>query len=199
MNKKKYSRKITNRRYDAVVIGVSAGGINALIKILGGLPASYCLPIFIVQHISPKSENYLVEILSKISKIKVKEADEKEILKGGIVYIAPPNYHCLIEEDFSISLSTEERVSFARPSVDVLFESAAFAYTSKLIGVILTGANKDGAVGIKRIKELGGTAIVQNPKTAEVNSMPIAAIKATTVDYVLDLEEISAKIIELSC
>lgn len=199
LKRKKYSKKSTNRRFDAVVVGVSAGGINALSKLVSYFPATFCLPIFIVQHISPKSDNYLVDILRKVTKLKVKEADEKENVSGGVIYLAPPNYHLLIEDDHTISLSTEERISFARPSVDVLFESAAYVYTSKLIGVILTGANKDGALGLQRIKELGGTAIVQNPTTAEVNSMPIAAIQATNVDYVLDLDEIGPKIIEISC
>lgn len=157
------------------------------------------MPVFIVQHISPKSDNYLVEILQKTSNLKIQEAEEKEKIKAGNIYIAPPNYHLLIEEDLTTSLSTEERISFARPSVDVLFESAAYVYTSKLIGVILTGANKDGASGMKKIKELGGTAIVQNPDTAEVNSMPIAAIRSVNVDYVLNLEEIGPKIVELCC
>ena len=199
MKKRKYSRKSTNKRFDAVVIGVSAGGINALGKLVASFPFGYCMPVFIVQHISPKSENYLVDILRKSTKMAVKEADENEKITNGTIYVAPPNYHMLIDDNQTIALSTEDRISFARPSVDVLFESAAFVYTSKLIGVILTGANKDGASGLKMIKELGGIAIVQNPATAEVNSMPAAAIRATNVDYVLDLEEVGPKIIELSC
>lgn len=199
LKRKKYSKEITSRRFDAVVIGVSAGGINALSKLVACFPPTFCLPVFIVQHISPKSDNYLVDILQKVSTLKIKEADEKEGITGGVVYIAPANYHLLIENNRTLALSTEERISFARPSVDVLFESAAYVYASKLIGVILTGANKDGALGMKMIKELGGTTIVQNPATAEVNSMPIAAIQATDIDYILDLDEIGPKIIEISC
>ncbi len=180
------------------MIGVSAGGINALTKIISNIPGSFQLPLIIVQHISPKSENYLIDILSKASELKVKEVEEKEPVSSGIIYVAPPNYHVLVDDDRTIALSTEDRISFARPSIDVLFESAAFVYTSRLIGIILTGANKDGAIGLKWIKDLGGMVIVQNPATAEVNSMPIAAIQNTNVDYILNLDEIGPKIVELS-
>ena len=199
LRKKKYSKKTTNSRFEAVVIGVSAGGINALTQIVSCFPANFNIPVFIVQHISPKSDNYLVDILQKAGKLKVKEADEKEQIEGGVIYLAPPNYHILIEDNRTISLSTEERVAYARPSVDVLFEAAAFTYTSKLIAVILTGANSDGAEGLKTVKDLGGTVIVQNPSSAEVNSMPVAAINSVNVDYVLDLHEVGPKIVLLCC
>ncbi|MBT3206909.1 MAG: chemotaxis protein CheB [Bacteroidetes bacterium] len=186
------------RKYEAIVIGVSAGGMAALNTIMPALPKNFSIPILIVQHISPRSENYLVHILNNSCKLKVKEADEKEKIENGKVYLAPPNYHFLVEEDFTISLSTEERVNYARPSINVLFESAAIAYKNSLIGVILTGANNDGSQGLKSIKDYGGYVIVQNPKTAEVESMPKAALKATKTNNVFELEKIAEILISLS-
>ena len=185
------------RKYEAIVIGVSAGGMTALNTILPALPKDFSLPILIVQHISPRSENYLVHILNNSCKLNVKEADEKEKIIAGKIYLAPPNYHLLVEEDFTISLSTEERVSYARPSINVLFETAAIAYKNSLIGIILTGANNDGSSGLKMIKDYGGYTIVQNPKTAEVESMPKAAIKATKTNNVFELEKIAEHMIML--
>lgn len=129
----------------------------------------------------------------------MKEADEKEEIENGVVYFAPPNYHLLIERDHTFSLSADRRVNFARPSVDVLFESAANAYGSELIGVILTGANNDGARGLKKIKDMGGLTIVQDPASAEARYMPEAAIEEVqTVDYILPLEKIKTILIKLA-
>ena len=164
--KKKYIERTTGKITQAVVIGCSAGGIQALISIFAKIRKNLSIPIIAVQHISPKSENYLVNIFSKITKLNVKEVDDKELLKASTLYLAPPNYHVLVEENFTLSLSTEERVSFARPSIDVLFESAAYAFREQLTGIILTGANQDGIEGLKTIKEFGGKTIVQNPATA---------------------------------
>lgn len=184
---------LTNRRkYLAVVIGSSAGGLNALKTIFRKLDDDFHLPVIIVQHISPDSENYLIHILNELKKLKVKEADEKEIPMNGIAYIAPPNYHLLLEPDRLFTLTVDERVNYARPSIDVLFETAAEAYKENLIGIILTGANNDGSKGLKKIKEFGGLTIVQDPDTAEVDSMPRAALQTTHVDMILSLEEISA-------
>ena len=158
-------------KYKAIVIGSSAGGLNALRTILTMLDADFNLPIIIVQHISPHSDNYITQYLDKLCNIKVKEADEKEVIKGGTVYFAPPNFHLMVEENFTLSLSTDDRVNYARPSIDVLFETASFAYGNKLIGIILTGANYDGAKGLNFIKKNGGLAIVQDPKTAEVDGL----------------------------
>jgi two-component system chemotaxis response regulator CheB len=180
------------KRYEAVVIGSSAGGLNALKTLFRGLDQGFRLPLIIVQHISPDSDNYLIHILNDMRKLKVKEADEKEIPMPGMAYIAPPNYHLLVEPDHAFTLTVDERVNYARPSIDVLFETAAEAYRHKLIGIILTGANNDGSKGVKRIKEMGGLVIVQDPDTAEVDSMPRAAMLATTVDHLLPLEEIAA-------
>lgn len=185
------------RKYKAVVVGSSAGGLNALKTLLKNLKKEFRLPVIIVQHISPDSENYLVHILNDLKVLKVKEADEKEHPVPGFAYVAPPNYHLLLETDQTFTLTVDERVNYARPSIDVLFETAAEAYREQLIGIILTGANNDGSLGLKRIKELGGMAIVQDPETAEVDSMPRAAIEACAVDHVFSLEEISAFLNEL--
>jgi two-component system, chemotaxis family, protein-glutamate methylesterase/glutaminase len=190
--------KSHKKEYKAVVIGVSAGGSKALQHILPRLPSDFPLPIIIVQHISPDSDGFFISHLNSMCKIRVEEAVEKQKALAGTAYFAPPNYHLLIEEDGSFSLSVSERVNFARPSIDVLFESAACAYCPGLIGVILTGANNDGAFGLKKIKELGGFTIVQDPATAEVDSMPKAAIAQSKVDKILSLSEILEVLVSLA-
>ena len=177
-------------RYEAIVIGVSAGGMNALGTILSDLPVDFALPIIIVQHMDPDSRDYLPEHLDQKCNISVKEAEEKEKVTKGVAYIAPPNYHLLLEEDRTFSLSVDEWVNYSRPSIDVTFESAADVYGRRLVGVVLTGANADGSAGLKKIKKAGGLAIVQDPATAHVDIMPKAAIAALKVDHVLPLEEI---------
>lgn len=179
-----------NSDYEAIVIGVSAGGLEALRIILPSLPKNFHLPIIVVQHMHPYSANFLVNYLDEKCQLTVKEVDEKEYIKAGKIYIAPPNYHIMVEEDRSFSLSITEPINHARPSIDVLFETAADAYGSKLIGIILTGGNSDGSQGLKKIKEKGGLTIVQDPETAEVDFMPRAAIATTKVDHVLPLKEI---------
>lgn len=183
--------------YSAVVIGVSAGGMNALGKILPALPADFPIPVIIVQHISPQSDTYMIRHFNNYSRISVVEADEKSEIKPGFAYFAPPNYHLLIEENHTFSLSTEGRVNYSRPSIDVLFESALDAYCSRLIGIILTGANNDGSKGLKKIKDCGGLAIVQDPATAEVAAMPEAALKICRVDHILKLEEMAPFLIKM--
>ncbi|RKZ90385.1 MAG: chemotaxis protein CheB [Candidatus Parabeggiatoa sp. nov. 1] len=184
-------------RFEAVVIGSSAGGIKALRAVLSALPSEFPLPIIIVQHLHPHSDSYLARILGAKCGLKVKQADEKETIADGVVYIAPPNYHLLIEEDRSFSLSIEGPVNFARPSVDVLFETAIYAYRDKLIGIILTGANNDGNQGVKKIKQIGGYVIVQDPATAEADAMPNAAIAVTKVDKILPIEQIGPYLLQL--
>ena len=184
-------------KYEAIVIGISSGGLNAMKIMFSLLPENFKTPVIIVQHISPHSENQWIQFLNDKSNLPLKEADEKEKIEQGIVYIAPPNYHLLIERDKTFSLTVDERVSFARPSIDVLFESAAEAYKNKLIGVILTGSNNDGTNGLKQIKEYGGLTIVQDPKTAESSFMPDSAIAAIHPDYVLPLEDIVKILIKI--
>lgn len=184
--------------YKAVVIGCSSGGLNALKCILPMLPAGFTMPVIIVQHIGAGADSYWVKALNELCKVTVKEADEKEPLKPGIVYTAPPNYHLLVERDHTLSLTIDERVNYARPSIDVLFETAAAAYGPKLIGIVLTGANHDGAKGLKRIKEGGGITIVQQPETAEAAIMPKFAIAESVPDYIIPLEKIPDLLTKLS-
>lgn len=178
-------------KYQAVVIGVSLGGTVAVPVVLRPLPQDFPLPVIIVQHKSrDNDDNFFITMLNNGCRLRVKEANEKEALTKGNVYLALPGYHLLIEKDETFSLSVDQAVNHSRPSIDVLFESAAEVYSSGLIGVILTGASSDGALGLKRIKEQGGLAIVQDPDTAEERAMPDSAIRACKVDYILPLNEI---------
>jgi len=186
-----------NRPFEAVVMGSSAGGLHALITVLSPLPNNFPLPIIIVQHLHPHSDNYLPHLLTTKTGLTVKQADEKEPILNSMVYLAPPNYHLLVEQDKTFSLSTEGPVNFARPSIDVLFESAVDAYRRRLIGIILTGANHDGDYGVKKIKKIGGYVIVQDPQTAEADAMPKAAIAAASVDQILPLEQIGPFLLQL--
>jgi len=176
--------------YQAIVIGASAGGLSVIRTIVTSLPADFKLPIAIVQHIGSHGTSHWIKKLDSIAAVKVKEADEKESLAAGYVYFAPPNYHLLVEEDHTFTLTLDERVHYARPAIDVLFETAAVAYRKRLIGIILTGANFDGAMGLKHIGQYGGLTIVQDPETAEAYAMPNAAIKSSLPDYVLSPNEI---------
>lgn len=176
------------RRYEAVVIGVSAGGLNALKVLIAGLPENFDVPVVIVQHVGAHSDGTWLNLLG--GRLRIKEADEKEKIEKGNIYFAPANYHLLVGRDKCFELSIDERVNYARPSVDVLFETAAEVYKDKLIGIILTGSSSDGTKGLKRIKDKGGLVIVQDPATAESSFMPASAIAAMQVDHVLNLEGI---------
>jgi two-component system, chemotaxis family, protein-glutamate methylesterase/glutaminase len=176
--------------YEAVAIGISAGGLTVLKKLLSALPGDFSLSVMIVQHISARSDASWIKALDRLTALDVKEAEEKDAIEKGCVYIAPANYHLLIENDKTISLTVGERVNYARPSIDVLFETAADAFRAKLIGIVMTGANNDGAKGLKTIKEHGGLTIVQDPRTAEVAYMPTAAISIAKPHYILSLEDI---------
>ncbi len=188
----------TGRGNRAVVIGASAGGLSALKILLADLPADFAMPIMVVQHVGPAATGVWITFLDAACKLTVKEADEKEKIEQGTVYVAPANYHLLIERDYTFSLSADRRVNFARPSIDVLFESAAYVYESGLIGLVLTGANSDGAYGLKKIKEMGGIAIVQDPDTAESSYMPASAIEAVPVDHILPLEGIRELLLKMA-
>jgi two-component system chemotaxis response regulator CheB len=183
--------------FEAVIVGSSAGGIRALGNLLAPLPNDFPLPIIVVQHLHPESESYLPKILATHCALPVKQAEEREIIQAGTVYIAPPNYHLLIEEDYTFSLSLEPPVRYARPSVDVMFETAVYAYRDKLIGIILTGANDDGSYGVKKLKQMGGYVIVQDPKNAEADAMPTAAIAAAKVDKILPIEQVGLYLLQL--
>lgn len=178
----------------AIVIGASAGAIDALCTILPPLPRDYSLPVLVVVHLPPDKKSVLAGLISARCQIAVKEAEDKETICPGTVYFAPPNYHLLVEPDFRLSLSSDEPVLFSRPAINVLFESAADAYGDGLIGVILTGANSDGASGLRAVWAAGGMALVQNPETAEAPAMPQAALAACPQASVLSLADISAKL-----
>jgi two-component system chemotaxis response regulator CheB len=162
--------------YELVVIGTSWGGLHALRRVLGGLPANFDLPVVVVQHRHRDSDHLLVSLLQDHTALKVNEIEDKTPLEPGGVYVAPAEYHVLVEIG-QLQLSTEEPVRFSRPSIDVMFESAADAYGSRTIGVIMTGANDDGARGLRRIADRGGAAIVEDPESAESAIMPRAALK----------------------
>ena len=184
--------------YEAVAIGGSAGGLNALEMILQSLPADFKLPIFIVLHRLPAADDLLSLTLQENCRLKVKEATPSEAVQPGWVYLAPANYHLLIESDKTLSLSVDAKVCFSRPAIDVLFESAADTYQTGLIGIILTGANEDGTVGLKRIKATGGLTIAQHPATAEAPLMPSSAIQENIVDNILSLSDIASFLIGLT-
>jgi two-component system chemotaxis response regulator CheB len=176
--------------YDLIVIGASWGGLHAVGEVLGALPDEFDVPVVIAQHRRDVGGG-LASLLATRTRLRVEEAEDKQPIERGRIYIAPPDYHLLIQPGW-MSLSTDERVHYARPSIDVLFESAADAYGERLIGVILTGANEDGAAGLARVKELGGVAVIQDPASAERHEMPGAALAATSAaDAVLPLEEIA--------
>lgn len=175
----------------AIVIGASAGGGDALFNILPVLPEDYPLPIIVVLHLPPDKESLLAELFGQRSRMAVAEAEDKLPLAPGTIYFAPPNYHLLVERDMTLSLSNEEAVLFSRPSIDVLFESAAEAFGPRLMGIVLTGGNEDGAAGLKAIVARGGQAVVQDPAEAAVPVMPAAVLRACPAAEVLPLDGIT--------
>ena len=176
--------------YDLIAIGASWGGLNAVSTLLEALDPDADAAVVVAQHRAAEAPEGLAGLLQKRTRLAVQEAEDKDAIEPGHVYLAPLDYHLLVERSGTLALSTDDRVQFARPSIDVLFESAAEAYREHCIGVVLTGLNEDGAAGLGRIKALGGVAIVQDPRTAERGEMPAAAIAATEADMVLPLEEI---------
>jgi two-component system chemotaxis response regulator CheB len=175
--------------FQIVAVGTSLGGFHALATVLGGLPKDFALPIAVVQHRHEDSDS-LASLLGNHVQLPVIEVDDKETIREGHIYICPPNYHLLVE-DGHFALSTDAPVLYARPSIDVLFETAAEMFHEGVVGVLLTGMSKDGTAGLNRIKELGGYAIVQDPTAAEGYIMPKAAIDSVAVDRILPLEEIA--------
>lgn len=182
--------------YEIIAIGVSMGGLKVLKGLLSVLPENFLLPVVIVQHRGMQSDNTLCAHLQRYSALPVTEVEDKMEILSGHIYLAPADYHLLVERDH-FALSLDAPIAFARPSVDVLFESAADCYREKIIGVILTGLNSDGAEGLAAIKKYGGLAIVQDPATAENSSMPEAAISAVEADYILPLGEIGPLLIDI--
>ena len=185
--------------YHVIVIGTSWGGLDAVSRLLDGLHDDVRQPIVVAQHRSADSEDgALARLLSHHTKRVVCDPDDKTALEDYHVYVGPPDYHVLLERGH-VSLSTDEPVQYARPSIDVLFDSAADAYGEHAIGIVLTGANSDGARGLARLKDLGGVAIVQEPESSERRTMPDAAIAMTHADAILPLEEIPKFLYGLVC
>jgi len=186
-----------NNQYKAIVIGGSAGSFQGITKILSNLPDNFQLPIIMCLHRLKHVRNGFVEALSIKSIMEVTEPYDKQSVKRGKVYLAPANYHMSVELGQYFSLSTEEMVNNSRPSIDITLETCAYAYRQRLIGIILSGANKDGALGMKRIKDRGGLTIAQDPAECMIDTMPKAAMALTEIDYTLKIEEIIQFLTEL--
>lgn len=182
---------------ELVVIGASAGGVEALGTVLEALPNDFFPPIAIVIHLPPDRSTSLPQLFDRKCARPVKEAEDKEMIVDGTIYVAPPDYHLLVEPDRSFSLSRDEPLHYSRPSIDLLFESAALAYRQKVLGIILTGASKDGAQGLRQIRECGGTAWIQQPDDAIARIMPEAAIRLAGFNQLLTIKEISEKLSRL--
>lgn len=183
--------------FKIVAMAASAGGLTALSQVLGGLPEDFTASIVIVQHLDPRHRSLMAEILDKRTKLEVKQAEDNDELQPNRIYIAPPDHHLLVNRDASLSLSQSEPVHFVRPSADLLFDSMAASFGDEAIAVVLTGSGSDGEMGVKAVKERGGTVIAQNEATAEYFGMPGAAIATKSVDFVLALDEIAPALVTL--
>jgi two-component system chemotaxis response regulator CheB len=191
-----FKRGGTNR-YSLLALGASWGGVEALSHIIEQLPADWSVPIVIVQHQHAHSGTALERILSRLTTLKVVDVEDKQLITPGHIYIAPANYHLLVEEDKSFSLSLDAPVLYSRPSIDVTFRSLAGVYGSQCIAVLLTGANEDGVDGLRKIRASGGFTMAQDPKEAMVATMPQAAITADVVDKIVLLNEVVPETIKL--
>jgi len=181
--------------YDLIVVGCSLGGMQALRIILSALPEDFCIPIAVVQHRHKTSNENLPTFFRRSSDMPVVDVQDKQFIKPGTIYLAPANYHLLVEKG-QFNLSVDDAVHHSRPSVDVLFESAADAYGPRVIGIVLTGSNADGARGALQIKRRGGVVVAQDPRTAEAPEMPRAVIESGAVDQILPLNEIGPWLVE---
>jgi two-component system chemotaxis response regulator CheB len=177
-----------------VAFAASAGGLNALTAVLGGLPDDFPAPVLIVQHVDPRHKSLMAEILDRRTPLQVKEAEEGDKIRAGSIYVAPPNKHMLVAPGGVISLTTSELVNFVRPSADLLFESVAASYRDRAIAVVLSGSGSDGASGVRAIKQTGGTTIAQDKQSSEHFGMPGSAIETGDVDFVLPLDDIASAI-----
>ena len=181
----------------AVVLGASAGAVQALSRILPVLPCDFPLPVLVVVHVPPGRRNVLAPLFAAKCNLKVREPDDKEPIVPGTILFAPPDYHMLVESEHTVSLSVEGPVQFSRPSIDVLFESAADAYGSGLVGAVLTGANHDGAEGLRAVVEAGGTALVEDPASAAYPVMPGAALALVPGAESLSLSALAQRLLDL--
>ena len=177
--------------FDIIAFAASAGGLRALTDVLSALPRDLPVALVVVQHLDPRHRSLMAEILGKRTSLLVKEARDGDGLERGLALIAPPDHHLLVNADRTVSLSHTELVHFVRPSADLLFESTAAAYKERAIAVVLSGTGRDGAMGVKAIKKMGGTVIVQDEKTSEFFGMPGAAQETGLVDFILPLPEIA--------
>ncbi|MET0263674.1 MAG: chemotaxis protein CheB [Rariglobus sp.] len=175
---------------ECVIIGGSAGAIDVLLTLLPALPRDFPFPVLVVVHLPPNDRSLLPEIFGPRCQLAVKEAEDKEPIRGGTIYFAPPNYHLLVESDFTLSLSSDEPVYYSRPAIDILFESAADAYGNSLRAVVLTGASSDGAAGLRAVHRAGGQTYVQRPDTAEAALMPQRALETCPAARSLDLSQL---------
>jgi len=183
--------------FDAVALAASAGGLNALTHVLAALPPDFPAALVVVQHLDRRHRSVMADILARKCRLPVKEAVEGEPLQAGRAYIAPPDRHLLVTPDHSVSLTQTELVHFVRPSADLLFESVAASYKERAIAVVLSGSGQDGAMGVKAIKKMGGTVIVQDAKNAEFTGMPEAAQATGKADFVLPLDDIAPALTQL--
>jgi two-component system chemotaxis response regulator CheB len=183
--------------YSIVAIGGSAGGLTSVITILQGLPADFAWPILVVLHLHPLYISHAADILGRQTSLKVKDAQQHDMLQRGIVYLAPTDHHLLVSDGL-VELSTTAAVNYSRPAIDRTFNSVVQAYGAKVIGVVLSGSGKDGSEGLRAIKQAGGFAIVEDPLTARFSAMPSAAVSASVVDCVLPLEQIAPLLVKLS-
>ena len=185
------------RPVKAVVIGASAGGVEALLTIFAGLKPGYRLPIIVVLHLPDERRSQLAEVFARRVALPVREAQDKQPIVPGTLYFAAPGYHVSVEHDLSLSLSQEEPVHYSRPAIDYLFESAADVYQQRLAAILLTGANQDGARGLSQVKQSGGLTIIQDPDEAQVATMPRAALELFQPDCILPLSGIGRLLVEL--
>ncbi|WP_263263754.1 chemotaxis protein CheB [Pseudomonas sp. RIT-PI-S] len=182
---------------EAVVLGASAGGVEALLTVFSALPAAFSLPVVAILHLPEGRQSELSTVFERRLRRPVREAQDKAVMERGIIYVAGPSYHLSIERDHSFSLSLEPRVHFSRPSIDVLFDSAADAYGAGLAGVLMTGASQDGASGLAAIQQAGGLTVVQDPAEAKVATMPQAALELLQPDHILTLHGIGELLADL--
>ena len=183
--------------FDIIALAASAGGLKALSHVLAALPADFPASIVVVQHLDPRHRSLMADILSRRTALQVKQAEEGGRLTPGMAYIAPPNRHLLVNPDGTLSLSQSELVHFVRPSADLLFESVAASFKDRVIAVVLSGTGSDGSMGVRAIKKMGGTVIVQDEKSSEFFGMPGAAVTTGCVDFVLPLDEIAPALVTL--
>ncbi|HTK00461.1 MAG TPA: chemotaxis protein CheB [Bordetella sp.] len=176
---------------ELVAVGASAGGVDAIGTLLEALPADFPAAIAIVLHVPPDRKSLLPELFAARCALPVREVEDKEFIVPGVVYIAAPDYHMLVEPDRSFALSQDDAVNFSRPSIDLLLESSAIVYRERLLGIVLTGANPDGAAGLRRVRTLGGQAWVQDPNTADSPQMPASAIAQAGADAIMDIRTLA--------